>query len=110
MSDVFTHHKCLTVNYHIVLNTEQGEGKGDNFILQKSLIFQNPSQINFPMSFKGVRGKGAYLRIEFNVNINQRKITFPAPLVNATTDDRIQSFVVMSFCVAVGSSCSIVAF
>lgn len=53
--------------------------------------------------------KKAYFNIEFNVNIN-RKITFPAPFVNATTDDRIQSFVVMSFCVAVGSSCSIVAF
>lgn len=54
--------------------------------------------------------KGAYLRITFNVNINFKKVTFPAPFVNATTDDRMQSLVVMSFCVAVGSSCSIVAF
>jgi hypothetical protein len=37
-------------------------------------------------------------------------LTFPAAFVNATTDDRIQSFVVINFCVAVGSSCSIVAF
>lgn len=61
------------------------------------------------MSFKEKK-KGAYLRIKFNVTINQRKLTFPAAFVNATTDDRIQSLVVMSFCVAVGSSCSIVAF
>lgn len=42
--------------------------------------------------------------------LDKVSITLPIPFVKDKMEDKIQSFVVMSFCVAVGTSCSSVAF
>lgn len=98
----------LSSDHHIVLNIGQREGKRRQLYKKSDIPISFYKSIFLYHSRKGK--KGVYFKTKFKVNINQRKITFPAPFVNATTDDTIQSFVVMSFCVAIGSSCSIVAF
>lgn len=73
-------------------------------------LYSTKTEPDIPKSFYRPTTTKTSVISKFNVNISQRKITFPAPFANATIDDKIQSLVVISFCVAVGSSRSIVAF